>query len=341
MKIFLLILLCWSQSGFSQNDVRLDEVSLLKACSKHDLPACETLGAYYIKIENWEKANIVGSALCDKDRSIGCTYAGISLLAKGKAAEGTKFLTKACDKFEPFACRSLGRLMKKSGEGNLSHLYFRRACHYGLKEVCADLKKGKTIFSKEGLDFIAKIQEDCADTQLSSCTDRLSSLNSCSKPLTKEDCQLIPGHLSIFFRAKLMQSEAKFSLLSVVASQKTLKTDPKIKTYSYDLATVLRNYKPLGNYHYVFGFMKACAPKEKTTSLELYPDSYQSFDSRVRSNIRSYFLKSKAADCYNLTGGFEAYAVANLDPLNKNRLDVWKIDQNGNLIQVVDGLPRP
>jgi hypothetical protein len=341
MKIFLLILLCWSQSGFSQNDVRLDEVSLLKACSKHDLPACETLGAYYIKIENWEKANIVGVALCDKDRSIGCTYAGISLLAKGKASEGTNFLTKACDKFEPFACRSLGRLMKKNGEGNLSHLYFRRACHYGLKDVCSDLKKGKTIFSKEGLDFISKIQEDCADTQLSSCSDKLSSLSSCSKPLSKEDCQLIPGHLSIFFRAKLMQSEAKFSLLSVVASQKALKNDTKINTYSYDLSSVLKNYKPLANYHYVFGFMKACAPKEKTTSLELFPESHQSLDSRVSSNIRSFFLKGKTADCYNLTGGFEAFAVANLDPLNKNRLDVWKIDQDSNLIQVTDGLPRP
>jgi hypothetical protein len=327
--------------AYSQNHVGAEESSLMKACTRHDLPSCETLGAYYIKKENWDKAIIVGKALCDKDLPLGCTYAGIALMAKGESKDGNKFLTKACDKFEPYACRSLGRLMKKVGEANLSHLYFRRACHYGLKEICGDLKKGKTIFSKAGLDFVKKTQEDCSDTQASTCTDKLATLASCSRPLTKEDCVLLPGHLSILFRAKLMQSEAKFSLLSLVASQKGLRNDPKVKSYSYDLSSVLKDYKPLNNYNYVFGFMKACSGKDTAISLELFPESYQNLSSRVSVNIRNYFLKGKAGDCFTLTGGFEAFAVANLDPLNQARMDVWKIDQNGNLIHVLDGLPIP
>ena len=335
MKLFFLLLMLIPYAH-SQ-----DEATLMKACSKHDLPACETLGAYYIKLENWDKAIIVGEALCVKDITIGCTYAGIAFLAIGKGKEGNTFLTKACDKFEPFACRSLGRLMKTSGEGNLSHLYFRRACHYGLKEICSELQKGKKIFSSAGLDFIKKIQEDCSDTHASACSDRLTLLSACSSPLTKEDCLLLPGHLSIFFRAKLMQSEAKFSLLSVVAAEKVLKNDPKVKRYSYDLVRVLKDYKPMNNYHYVFGFMHNCSGKAKSTSFELYPQSYQHLDPRSSSSIRGYFSKGKAGDCYDLSGGFEVFAVANLDPLNSKRLDVWKIDQDSNFIQVVDGLPLP
>lgn len=341
MKILLLFLLFFVHPGHSQNDVGPEEAALMKGCSRNDLPACETLGAYYIKRENWEKASILGKALCDKDVTIGCTYAGIALLAKGKAREGNNFLTKACDKFEPFACRSLGRLMKTAGEPDLSHLYFRRACHYGLKEICGELKKGKVIFSNEGLSFIKKLQEDCSDTHASACSDRLTSITTCAKPLTKEDCLLLPGHLSIFFRAKLMQAEAKFSLLSLVAGEKLLKNDPKVKSYSYDLSSVLKDYKPLNNYHYVFGFMKGCAGKAQATSIELFAKSYQNLDSRSSTNIRNYFSKGKKDDCYNLTGGFEAYAVANLDPLNPSRLDVWKIDQDGNLFLVLDGLPIP
>ena len=341
MKTFFLVLILSISSAYSQNNTGSEEASLMKACSRQDLPSCETLGAYYIKKENWEKASIVGKALCEKDLPLGCTYAGVALLAKGKTRDGNIFLTKACDKFEPFACRSLGRLMKKAGEADLSHLYFRRACHYGLTEICSELKKGKTIFSKAGLDFIKKIQEDCSDTQASICTDKLANLASCSKPLTAEDFVLLPGHLSIYFRAKLMQAEAKFSLLALVASQKGLRNDPKVKSYSYDLSQVLKDYKPLNNYHYVFGFMKACSGKDKYSSLELFPKSYKNLTSRVSVNIRNYFSKGKSGDCYNLTGGFEAFAVANLDPLNQSRLDVWKIDQNGNLIQVVDGLPIP
>lgn len=341
MKIILFCLILFVPLGYAQNNVGLEEAALMKTCTKNNLPACEALGAYYIKKENWEKATIVGKALCENEMALGCTYAGVAMLAKGTVKEGNIFLTKACDKFEPFACRSLGRLMKKAGEGDLSHMYFRRACHYGLKEICSELQKGKTIFSKAGLDFIKNIQVDCNDTQLSSCADRLSNLSTCSNPLTPKDCLLLPGHLSIFFRAKLMQSEAKFTLMSLVAAQKRLKNDEKIKRYSYDLLKVLQDYKPLNNYHYVFGFMKACAGKDKATSLDLFPKSYQNLNSRISVNIRNYFLKGKKSDCYDLTGGFEAYAITNLDPLHQNRLDVWKIDQDSNLIQIVDGLPIP
>lgn len=335
MKMLILALILFTHSAYAE------EAALIKSCTKKDLPACERLGAFYIKLEKWEKALIVGKALCDKDIPIGCTYSGLSLMAQNKAREGNSYLTKACDKFEPFACRSLGRLMKSGGEAELSHMYFRRACHYGLKDICSDLKKGKKVFSKAGVDYIKKVQEDCADTQASSCSDRLSSLSRCLPPLEKLDCLLIPGHLSIYFRAKLMQSEAKFSLLSLVAAQKILKNDPKINKYSYDLEVVLKGYKPLSNYHYVFGFMNACAGKEKTNTLSLYPESYSNLNTRIKVNIRNYFAKGKRNDCYDTKGGFEAFAVANLDPLNPSRLDVWKINHDGNLLQVADGLPLP
>jgi hypothetical protein len=176
MKFLVLFLIFFVYPAHSQNGVSPEEAALMKGCSKNDLPACETLGAYYIKKENWEKASILGKALCDKDLPIGCTYAGIALLNKGKAKEGNNALTKACDKFEPFACRSLGRLMKTAGEPDLSHMYFRRACHYGLTDICSDLKKGKVVFSTGGLDYIKKLQEECSDTQASICRERLASL---------------------------------------------------------------------------------------------------------------------------------------------------------------------
>lgn len=341
MKTILAFFIFFSHIAFSNSNVASEEAALMKACSNQDLPSCETLGAYYIKKESWEKASIVGKALCQKDLPLGCTYAGISLLASGSTKEGNNYLIKACDKFEPFACRSLGRLMKKAGEPDLSHLYFRRSCHYGLKEICSELKKGKTIFSKAGLDFIKKIQEDCNDTQSSSCSDRIALIGTCSAPLTRQDCNLLPGHLSVYFRAKLMQAEAKFSLLALVASEKKIKNDPNIKMYSYNLDDVLKDFEPLKNYIYVFGFQKSCSGKAKATSLDLFPRSYQNLSARVKVNMRNYFSKGKAGDCFILTGGFEAYAVANLDPLNQNRLDVWKIDQNGNLTQLTDGLPIP
>jgi len=341
MKILILALVLISYSIHSQNDVSLEEATLMKACSKHELLSCESLGAYYIKKENWEKSIILGEALCGRDMTLGCTYAGMAWLAKGKGREGNNFLTKACDKFEPFACRSLGRLMKTAGAEDLSHMYFKRACHYGLNEICSDLKKGKIIFTSFALDFLKKIKDDCSDTKLSSCSDRIKNLDSCSPPLTKHDCLLLPGFLSIYFRAKLMQSEAKFSLLSVVAAQKTLKNDPEIKRYSYDLEVVLKGYKPLNNYHYVFGFLKSCAGKVKSMSLELFPESYLNLSKSIATNIRTYYSQGQKSECYDLSGGFGAYAVANLDPLNPSRLDVWKINQDGNLIQVKDGLPIP
>ena len=337
MKISLaIILLFLVKIAFSQ-----EEMALIKSCNNTNLPACETLGSYYIKKMDWAKGVIVGEALCAKDLAIGCTFAGTSLLGLGKGKEGNSYLTKACDKFEPYACRSLGRLMKKVGDSDLSHLYFRRACHYGLKEICSDLKRDKKILSSTGLDFLSKVKEDCADSQSSACSDRLSVLNTCTKPLSKEDCQLLPGYLSILFRAKLMQAEAKFSLTLLVAGEKALKIDPKIKAYSYDLALVLKDYKPQNYYHYVFGFMNSCSGQARSTSLSLFKDSYKNINSKSLLSIRHYFNTGKKSDCYDPAIGFEAFALASLDPLNPTRLDIWKMNYDGNLIQLMDGLPSP
>lgn len=289
---------------------------------------------------------MIGEMLCGKDIVMGCTFAGTSLLAMNKSKEGMSFLNKACDRFEPHACRSLGRLMKNSKESLLSYMYFRRACQYGLSEMCRNLNKPAKTYSTAGKDYLKKLKVTCADTKLSSCQDHLNLISTCAAPLTKEDCLLLPGELSIYFRGRLKQAEASLSLTGILAAQKLIKEAPNSKGYSYDLGMLLKNFKPLSQYDYVFGFMKACRKKygERrwvTTSIELFPDSYQHLSRRVRANIIEYFENGKQDDCYDPRGGFAAFAVGNLDELNPKRLDVWKTNQDGNLMQVTDGLPEP
>lgn len=338
MKFFFLFLLS-TLSCFA------DEASLLQGCKNKDLKSCEQLGAFYIQAQSWEKALVVGQGLCDKDIIMGCTFAGSSQLAMGKIKEGSTILIRACDKFEPYACRSLGRLMKKNKQDKLSHMYFRRSCHYGLKSVCDDLRPKKDFFSKSALAYLKQLPVSCAETQSSACQEHLTRLQSCQSPLGSEDCQLIPGQLSLYFRARLMQSEAKFSLMGLVAAQRA--TLSQQKKYDYDLKRVLKDYKPLASYHYVFGFLKPCAKKYEPSrataanSLELFPQSYSFQSAKSAASIRSYFEKGKGEECYDPKAGFEAFAVASLDPMNPSRLDVWKVNQDNNMIQVQDGTPAP
>ncbi len=322
------------------------ESSLLQSCKKADLVACEKLGAFYLSKESWSNSYMIGEMLCGKDVVMGCTFAGTSLLNMSKTKEGMSFLNKACDLFEPHACRSLGRLMKTNKESALSYIYLKRACQYGLDESCRGLTKPKDLYSNAGKDYLKKLKTECADTSLSSCQDHLALLGGCKEPLKKDDCLVLPGELSIYFRGKLKQAEAALSLTSILAAQKLLKDAPQSKGYSYDLGVVLKTFKPLSHYEYVFGFMKACRKKygEKkwiTTSLELFPDSYKHLSRRVRANIIDYFEKGKQDDCYDPKGGFQAFAVGNLDEMNPRRLDVWRTNQDGNLMQVTDGLPEP
>ena len=81
MKRLLFCLILFVCPGYAQNNVGLEEAALMKTCTKNNLPACESLGAYYIKKENWEKATIVGKALCENEIALGCTYAGVAMLA--------------------------------------------------------------------------------------------------------------------------------------------------------------------------------------------------------------------------------------------------------------------
>lgn len=324
-----------------------EELVLQKNCSKNDVIACENLSAYYLKVENWDNAFLIGDALCTKDVIKGCTFAGTALLAKGKTKEGFYYLTKSCDGFEPYACRSLSRLMKDGKEELASYMYSRRACYYGLSESCKNLKKPKETYSKKGLEFLKEVSVDCDDSNSSSCKSRLETLSNCQKLLSEKDCLLIPGELSIYFRAKLIQKSATLALMNIVKSQNALKETSPAKRYSYDLKLVLKNQKPLQSYYYVFGFSKACTKKfEKTknaesTSLAIYKNSYSLLSSRVIKNISAFFYKGKQDDCYDPKFGYEAFAVANLDPLNSARLDIWKTNRDGNMIHLQDGLPVP
>jgi hypothetical protein len=333
MKIILaliLILVLWIPSFVFA--VSPEEKALMDSCQKREANGCEKLGAYYLARGNWENSFVIGEALCKRDSIIGCTYAGTAALAQKKGKEGLAFLNKACDKFEPFACRSLGRIVKKEN-GNLSHLYFRRACHYGLEEVCRDLSKKKQLFTKMGEGFLKKLKEDCVDSTTSLCQDRLKEVSSCPGPLTKEDCLLMPGYLSIYFRAKMMQIQAKLALSTMLAEQK------KQKKFSNNLEEVLKDFRPSEHHRYVMGFKKFCAEGKKATTAELFPETYRDLNEKFLRAAAKFFNQGKRDDCYKGGLGFEAFAVGNLDPTRPEKLDIWKINHDGNLIQISEGLP--
>lgn len=316
-----------------------EEVELLLKCKQADLKACEALSAYYVKTSKWENAFAIGEALCNKEIMKGCTFAGTALLAQRKAKEGVALLTKSCDGFEPYACRSLARLMKQNKEDLAGYMYNKRACHYGLAESCKNLKAPKETYSAKGKEFLKKLFEDCDDSGSSLCQEKLKSIDNCTKLLSSNDCLLMPGELSIYFRAKFIQKSAKVALLNLVSLQNDFKL--KQKRYSYDLKQLMKDGK--GTFAYVFGFSKACTKKHESknaasTSLALFEKEYKDVSSRTKKNISSFFYKGKPADCYDPKFGYEAFAAANLDPENPSKLDIWKINQDGNLIQIQDGI---
>lgn len=342
MKI-LGILFLISSFAFAANE----EIILQQQCSKGDLPACETLNAYFIKMSQWDNAITLGDALCKKDLMKGCTFAGTAMLAKGKGKEGLTYLTKSCDGFESYACRSLSRIMKQNKEELSAYMFSKRACHYGLTESCTNLKVPKETYSAKGKEFLKKVSEDCEDSKFSGCQTTLASLQKCSEILSKNDCLLIPGELSIYFRAKLLQESAKLVLMNVNAEEKTSFEKAKPNRYTYDLKALLKDQKPGRAYQYVFGFKKACTKKfeksktAESTSLAIYDDAYSHVASRSKKNISAFFYLGKAEDCYDPKFGYEAFAVASLDPQNPARLDIWKTNRDGNLVHLQNGLPLP
>jgi hypothetical protein len=325
----IIFFLLWSFTAFA---IRPEEQALMNSCQKREPNGCEKLGAYYLARENWENSFVIGEALCKRGVFIGCTYAGTALVAQKKGKEGLSYLNKSCDNFEPFACRSLGRFMKKES-GNLSHLYFRRACHYGLSDVCRDLSKKKVLFTKMGEGFLRRLKEDCADTTTSLCRDRLKEISACPGPLAKEDCELIPGYLSIWFRARVMQIQAKLALTTLLAEQK------KLKAFSNNLEKVLKDFKPIDHHRYILGFKKNCAEGKKATTADLFPETYKDMNEIFLKAAGDFFSQGKKDDCYQGGQGFEAFAVGNLDPITPSKLDIWKINHDGNLIQISEGLP--
>lgn len=324
-----------------------DEATLLEECRKQNISSCESLGDLYFSKSDWGNAYLIGEALCGKDIARSCMIAGSSLLAQGKTKEALKYLTLACDKFEPFACRSMARLMSKAGEKQLARMYFKRTCHYGLKEICTEISDPKSTFTKPALTLLERITIDCSDAKSEICALHFKAIESCTTPLTKLDCQLMAGHLSIYFRAKIIQEQAKILLLSLHAQQNMIKNAAKSTGYSLNMELVQKDAKPLEKYHYVFGFMKSCVKKyskaknARVHSQELYPKAYKDFGARAVANSLEYFTKGKAEDCYDPKSAYEAYAVGSLDPLNPSRLDVWMIDQDQRLKHVSEGLPLP
>jgi hypothetical protein len=229
--------------------------------------------------------------------------------------------------------------MKDAGKKDLSHLYFRRSCYYGLHEVCKTLQKGKKLLSSVAQDLVKRLPDDCTDPKSMACQDKLALINKCTPPLSKDDCELLPGVLSIFFRAKMVQAEAKVLLNSILMSEKKIKQDPKINSYSFDIEFVLKNTPAQPLYYYVFGFMKACAGSKKANSLELYPEAYEHLTSEALKSIKSEFSSYKSKDCYDPRWGLEAYAISQLDPLRPSKLDIWKINHDGNIMHLREGLP--
>ena len=335
-KFILPVVLLLSGFTFAANE----EFILQQLCSKGDIPSCEKLTAFYVKTSKWQNAYSLGDALCKRDLMKGCTFAATALIATGNAKEGVSLLQKSCDGFEPFACRSLSRIMKKNKEELSSYIFSKRACYYGLDESCKALKTPKQTYSEKGKEFLKKMFADCEDPKAMSCQGSLAVLQKCSEVLTTNDCLLIPGDLSIFFRAKLIQESAKLVLIDLVSIQKTLKD----KRFSYDLKFLMKN-KPKNAFKYVFGFSKSCTKKfekvkdAKSTSLALYKNAYPDMSDRTKKNITAFFMKGKPEDCYDPAFSYEAFAVTNLDPMNPSKLDIWKINNDGNLIQAENGLP--
>ncbi len=184
-----------------------------------------------------------------------------------------------------------------------------------------------------GEGFLKRLKDDCADSTTSLCQDRLKEVTSCPGPLTKEDCLLMPGYLSIWFRAKMMQIQAKLALTTLLAEQK------KLKAFSNNLEEVLKDFKQGSHHHYVVGFKKICAAGKRFTTEDLFPETYKDMNEKFLKAASKFFSEGKKDDCYEKGLGFEAFAVGNLDPISPSKLDVWKINHDGNLIQITDGLP--
>lgn len=332
---------------FFSLSLQASETKLVEDCRKRELISCEKLAELYFSRSDWKNAFLISEALCQKESAPGCLIAGSSLLAQGQIKEGKRFLEKACDKFEPLACRSLGRLLLKADEKDLANMNFRRACHFGLKDLCSDYKNVKLPFSQAALTLLEQLQNDCKDTKSTSCTSHFNTIAVCEKPLASLDCQLLAGHLTVYFRARMLQEEAKLLLLTLHSQEKKLKETLNPPSYSYNLSLALKETEPLQRANYVYGFKHACTKKyvlsRKATSLSLEtsPKAYSHLSTRTKANVTAYFKKGSGDDCYSSKVGYEAYAVANLDPLNPTRLDVWRIDQDQRLTLVQDGLPLP
>jgi hypothetical protein len=338
MKVFFVLIFFTSFVVFAE-----DEATLSQRCSNKEISACEKLGALYLGRSDWEKSYIIGEALCENEQGSGCTLAGSSRLAQGKIKEGHDLLVKACDHFDALGCRSVARLMVKADEKALARMYFKRACHYGLSEICDEIKKHGSDISAAARELLTNLDKDCKDTKSTNCHDHLSTIKNCALPLNRLDCQLLAGHLATYFRAKLLQAEARALLLLVHGQQKLLKEKG---SYTYDLHLVIKESDKVKGKRYVVGLMKECGKKYvkgnvRTSTLGLYPSSYRHIEGHIQESIFDYFGKGSASDCYDPKSGYEAYAVASLDPVNTKRLDVWKIDQDQRIENVVDGLPLP
>lgn len=320
--------------------------TLIEKCRQNDLASCESLASYFLERKDFSNSLPISEALCKNSIVMGCTLAGSAKLAQGKVKEAYDFFNKACDQFEPLSCRSLARLMTQGGENDLAQMFFRRSCQFGLLDICQEIENSHHNFSTPAINLVRSIRSDCSEMESTACKTQLNLIGKCSSPLTKKDCLLLAGYMTLYFHARARQAEAKIVLLKFYEHQKGLK-ESMYQSYSYDLPRALKNFSPHSNYQYIFGVMKNCARKYlakrkvRSDSFDLYTNSYKNLRVRPKANILNYFETGSASDCYDPKHGYEAYAVSVLDPANPTHLDVWKIDQDKKITHVMDGSPIP
>lgn len=334
LHLFVFLLLSLAASSITK--ASSEEEKLIKLCLDN-ISSCESMATKYMEQKQWRKALIISEALCKNEIILGCTLKGSILLANKKNQEASITLNDACDKFEPYACRSLGRLMKKGENKDLSHVYFRRACYFGLDEVCKDLQKDRKILSSGADEFLKSIKSACQETVSTSCQEKIKLISQCGPPLTSQDCLLLPGLLSIFLKARLIQSQAKVLLTWLHLQQKKFKSSIKNNKFSNNLKELINKDQSHLSPHYVYGFQENCSSENKNYSLHLFPDEYKQFNEIQRQKIKREFNGQKKQDCYDPKWGFEIFAITSLDPLNPDLLDIWKINQDGNLVHLQDG----
>jgi hypothetical protein len=128
-------------------------------------------------------------------------------------------------------------------------------------------------------------------------------------------------------------SEAKIGLAASYAAEKSYYSE--WAEYAESFSKI--NYAPEGRRRfYAIGFPTNCVEKEKIPAKKgIIPMQNSTFVGNREQEIMQYFRSVRAThDCVDPKIGFEIYAVGMIQ--KDGLLDVWKIDQNKNMVHVQD-----